>query len=380
MKVLINAFSARQGGGQTYLLNLLKFIPTDMRAEVFVLAPYSFQIPLDHENVKRIQINWPVKNPFLRALWEKVRLPRLLRELGIDILFCPGGIITTTPPPRCKTVTMFRNMIPFDLSQRQKYPLGYARVRNWILQRVMLRSMQQADLVIFISEYARKVIERFSERPLGLTQVIPHGINPNYRNIDSTTVVRPSWLPKEDYLLYVSTLDVYKAQVQVVQAFAKLKQLRVTTEKLLLIGPENPYYGKKVRDEIRLNRLDDDVLIIGTIPYSELPAVYCHALVNVFASESENCPNILLEALAAGRPVLASNRPPMPEFGGNAAVYFDPELPGELAEKLAHILENPAVMVEMSALAKQRSFLYDWHVAAQQTWRAISALHREEKR
>ena len=49
-----------------------------------------------------------------------------------------------------KTVTMFRNMMPFDRQQRQKYPFGWMRMRNWILERTMLRSMLSADLVIFI--------------------------------------------------------------------------------------------------------------------------------------------------------------------------------------------------------------------------------------
>ncbi len=375
MRVLINAFSARQGGGQTYLLNLLQFLPADSDAEVFVLAPESLKLPDDRRNIVRLHVDWPVENPFLRAIWEGIQLPKLLRDLGVDTLFCPGGVVGTRAPEGCKTVTMFRNMIPFDLAQRRKYPLGYMRSRNWILHKVMLRSIVQANLVIFISEYARSVIEAIVGEPLRGAVVIPHGINPRFRITPGEKLVRPEWLPSEGYLLYVSTLDVYKAQIEVVQGFAILKQQRQTKEKLILAGPENPRYGQQVRAEIQRLGLSGDVVVVGPIPYEELPAVYHHAAINIFASESENCPNILLEALAAGRPIVASNRPPMPEFGGDAAIYFDPTSPPDLAEKLAAIIDNPECMEELSEKAGGRALLYDWSTAARLTWGAIANLH-----
>lgn len=374
MRVLINAFSARQGGGQTYLLNLLQFLPADSDAEVFVLAPESLELPEDRRGIVRLRVDWPVENPFLRAAWERIRLPKLLRELSADVLFCPGGVVGTFPPKGCKTVTMFRNMIPFDLAQRRKYPLGYMRLRNWILHKVMLRSMVQADLVIFISEYARSVIEAAAGGALRGAVVIPHGINPRFRIAPGEKPARPEWLPREGYLLYVSTLDVYKAQIQVVQGFAILKQQRQTKEKLVLAGPENPEYGQRVRAEIQRLGLSGDVIVVGPIPYEELPVVYHHAAINIFASESENCPNILLEALAAERPIVVSNRPPMPEFGGDAAVYFDPASPPDLAEKLAAIIDNPKCMEELSEKAGGRALLYDWSTAARLTWGAIANL------
>ena len=107
---MINAFSARQGGGQTYLINLLKFLPVESNAEVFVLAPQSLKLPELRSNVKRLHINWPVENPFVRAIWERFQLSKLLREIRADILFCPGGVVGARAPKGCKTVTMFRNM------------------------------------------------------------------------------------------------------------------------------------------------------------------------------------------------------------------------------------------------------------------------------
>src|SRR5580693_9451431 len=206
MRIVVNALSARQGGAQTYIMNLLESFPERSAAEIFLLAPNSLSLPLGKENVTKIHVKWPVENPFTRAVWEWFYLPKLLKQVDADVLFCPGGIIGGRVPKGCKTVTMFRNMIPFSLMQRQRYGLGYMRIRNWLLERALSRSIAKADCVIFISEFARRVIEKKVPRLPGKTSVIPHGVNPVFRN---NREPKPDWLPAEKYILYVSILDVY---------------------------------------------------------------------------------------------------------------------------------------------------------------------------
>ena len=68
--------------------------------------------------------------------------------------------------------------------------------------------------------------------------------------------------------------------------------------------------------------------------HDELPNLYKNAEINVFLSEVENCPNILLEALASKKPVLCSNKHPMIEFGGDAPFYCNPRDIEEIEERL----------------------------------------------
>ncbi len=374
MRVLIKAFAARQGGGQTYLRNLLSIPPPDGGMEIFLLAPESFLLP-PADFLTRIHTSARVENPLRRVIWEKSNLPRLIRKLQIDVLFCPSGPVYANVPRGCKTVTMCRNMLPFDYEQRRQYPLGYQRLRNWMLERILLRSMKQTDMVIFISEYARQAIAQRMRGGIRSSVTIPHGINPHFREEQVKHLPRPAWLGPENYLLYVSTLDFYKAQIQVIQAFSLLKQRRRTTEKLVLTGPENPQYGKRVRSEIARLNLSHDVILTGQVGYAELPALYHHALINIFASRTENCPNILLEALAAARPIVCSNRSAMPEFGGDAVLYFDPSRPEELAAHLLGLIDNPSLQEDLCARARRRAAVYDWAQTSRQTWRVIQDLH-----
>ena len=251
MTVLINALSARQGGGQTYITNLLDHLPPCAPITIYVLAPDTLTLPSDDPRIRRIPVRWPLENPFLRAVWEKFRLPALLSQFGADVLFCPGGIIGSRVPRGCKTVTMFRNMIPFSDVQNRRYRPGYMRLRNFLLKHAFLRSMRSADLVIFLSDHARTTVEAHLGARLGNAVTIPHGLAHAFRRpLTSQKAAHAATLPLPGYLLYVSTLDYYKAQIEVVKAFALLREKRVTNEKLVLVGPEYPEYGQLVRKTI----------------------------------------------------------------------------------------------------------------------------------
>ncbi len=368
MKVLIDALSARQGGGQTYLLNLLTRLPPD--ATVHLLAPPEVG---DRVASERVRLLRPLKstNALLRTAWEKLFLQRQAASVGASVLFFPGGVLGSGAPPGCRRVTMFRNVIPFDPAARARYPLGWQRVRNWLLERVMLRSMLRADLVIFLSDYARGLIERRAGRTLAHAVTIPHGVSTLFR---AAPDARPAWLPASPYLLYVSSFEHYKAQLEVVRAFARVLKEWPSPLSLLLVGPDNTSYARRVRAEIARRGIAAQVAITGNQPYDELPAAYHHALAVVFASEAENCPNALLEAMAAGKPIACSRRPPMPEFGGDAVEYFDPADDAELARLLLRLLREPDTRERLGAAAARRSRRYDWDQTARATWNAIRAI------
>jgi glycosyltransferase involved in cell wall biosynthesis len=370
MKIVVNAYSARLGGGQTYLRNLFAHLPTVPGMEVLVFGPDSLQLP-PHPQVRRVTTTWPTTNPLARAVWERVALPAFLRREHADLLFCPGGVVSTPPPKGCKVVTMFRNMIPFDATLVGHMPWGLQRIRNLILRRVMLRSMAKADLTIFISDHARSLIEALVRIPNPVT--IPHGIGDAFRT-ENTPLPRPGDAPAGDYLLYVSRFDIYKHHREVVHAFAALPEALRTGLHLVCLGETNLPEAAAVTQLVQSLGLQGQIHMPGAAPYASLPAWYQHARAIVFASSCENCPNILLESLGAGRPVLCSDVMPMPEFGGPGIDYFDPREPASLAAALQKTLTDPLHAARLAQAALQRSTRYDWRQTAAQTWSQIMAV------
>ncbi|SPY79328.1 Mannosylfructose-phosphate synthase [Providencia rustigianii] len=76
-------------------------------------------------------------------------------------------------------------------------------------------------------------------------------------------------------------------------------------------------------DYVKNNGLDELVIFKGKVTYSALPDLYRNCELFIFPSSCENCPNILLEAIGCGAPVIVSKTNPMPEFAKDAALYID---------------------------------------------------------
>ncbi|VFR64491.1 Glycosyl transferase, group 1 [plant metagenome] len=373
MKVVINALSARNGGGQTYLQNILRNLPDHDGFRIALYAPSDLDVP-DDSRIERMKTSWPTENPYLRALWERFALPGILKSLQADVLFCPGGVVTTRVPKGCRVVTMFRNMIPFDERVLKRVPPGLARLRNFLLKRLMLRSYASADLSIFISHYALGVIQSLG--PIKRAIVVPHGIGADFRTAGGQALPRPDWLPDGRYMLYVSRFDTYKHHREVVAAYARLPEELRAAVGMVLVGEDDMPEAEHVRQSLRELGLESRVFLAGKRKYAQLPAVYQHAELILFASSCENCPNILLESLGAGRPVISSDVMPMPEFGGQAVAYFSPYDPKNISETMQQVLSDPERMQQLGVAAAERSERYRWEQTARETWGSIIDLAR----
>ena len=376
MRILVNALSARLGGGQTYLRNILLRVP-QKNCRIFVLCPDNFDMDDMPANVQRIDIGINLSNPYRRVLWENLNLGKLIQSLNVKVLFSPGGLL-----PRfglsnsISTVVVFQNMLPFDHVQRRRYPRGSRRLREWLLERGLSSAMSGADLVIFISHFAANFIQSKIGPLGGRSLVIPHGINSSFIFDLDNPLPRSVIAPTDEYYLYVSFIDFYKSQIEVVQAFAILRAKGIALGTLVLVGTGYEPYLANLRAEITRLALEEMVLICGNLLQKELPALYQHARLNLFASRTENCPNILMEIMAAGRPALVSHYGPMPEFAGETVYYFDPADPQSLARCWERALLNELEAANLACRAKERVSGWTWDDASRKLWKEILAINR----
>jgi len=82
----------------------------------------------------------------------------------------------------------------------------------------------------------------------------------------------------------------------------------------------------------------------------EIHALMAHCFLFIFQSTCENCPNTLIEALAAGLPIACSSSGVMPEIAGDAAVYFDPFDPDDIGRAIRKIIDDPEVAHALRAV------------------------------
>jgi glycosyltransferase involved in cell wall biosynthesis len=115
------------------------------------------------------------------------------------------------------------------------------------------------------------------------------------------------------------------------------------------------------------------VKILGQVAYEELPPLYAAASLFLFPSICESFPNILLEALAAGVPVLSSNACSMPEIAGDAALYFDARSPAQIAERIASVWGNDKERLRLGEAGVRQAAKYSWNQTAEELLAVLQA-------
>jgi len=367
MIIAIDAHNLREGGGITHLANLLAQREFCERFEkIYVFANSNLTNKLKKIRVPNIECEY---HPFLdkglvlRIFWQQCILYKYLKQLKVSVLFCPGGLTPFWRPKHIKVVTMCRNMVIFNLKESLHLGPDLRFLKFWLLQKIQLSSFKRADGVVFISEYARQQIEKLLNRSINNCTCIYHGINSEFERIRPIET-NPGKMTK---MLYVSTIDVYKHQWQVVEALSLLIEKGYHDLRLTFIGSGYRKAVKRLNHTISMLGLEDKVTWKGYIDYKELPKVYKKAHIFVFASSCENCPNILLEAMASGLPIACSDREPMPEFAQDAVCYFNPENPHSIAEALFYLINNKDEAVKLGERASEIAQKYSWNVSAGKT-------------
>lgn len=366
--IVINAISALRGGGQTYLINFLEHLPKG-DFKILLLVNSKNRDVFEKYVSDRIELHeavWASKSIIHRSLWERFTLPSFLTKQKADVYYAPGGVMTTKMPKGVVSATALRNMLPFDDRERRRFPfISYIRFKLWLLHYVFLKSYKMADKVIFISKYSKSVVKKYIPDIEAKSVIIPHGLNSLFLNTKESYDL-PDYLKENQFYLYVSILDVYKAQKEIVMSWKKLVDGGFPYP-LVLVGPKYNKYGDEVITLIDELGLYDNVIYLGKVDYQKLPGLYKTARALIFASSCECCPNILLEKLAAGKPIVCSNIDPMPEFGEDAVVYFDPYSPDALYKQVLEMEKDQNTMYKLGRKASQHALKFDWKQTAERT-------------
>lgn len=219
--------------------------------------------------------------------------------------------------------------------------------------------------VIAISESTKADVVKFYGFPACRIDVVYLGIAPRFQMMHSTKSV----LEKYDlgpYLLNVAALQHRKNQVHLLQAFAELRERYQIPHTLVIAGREGWGY-EAVYAECRALGLGDVVRFLGYVPDVDIPALYSAADLVVYPSLYEGFGLPVLEAMACGAIVATSNVSSLPEVGGEAALYFDPQNVTEMAETIYRGLTDTTLRAQLRRKGLEHVRAFTWEQAAKHT-------------
>jgi glycosyltransferase involved in cell wall biosynthesis len=278
----------------------------------------------------------------------------------------PGGSYSADFHP---VVAMSRNLLPFEKKERRRYGCSYIGLRLLLLRFAQARTFQRVDGLIFLSRYAQQTVTDVLKCNFRRVVVIPHGVDRRFICSPRQQRAIEQYSPAAPFrIVYVSIVDLYKHQWHAATAVARLRAsgLPVVLE---LVGPYYPSALKRLENVIeRVDPRREFIRYVGPVNHEDLNAYYASADLCLFASSCENMPNILLEGMASGLPIACSNRGPMTEVLGDAAVYFDPECPEDIASALNQLIQSPEARARAARAAFDRCTAYSWDRCANETF------------
>jgi glycosyltransferase involved in cell wall biosynthesis len=170
-------------------------------------------------------------------------------------------------------------------------------------------------------------------------------------------------------ILNVGAIQKRKNIERLVQAFEA-----VPADWRLVLAGSDGYGAKEIHAGIAASPARGRIRVLGYITPAELAEWYARASVFAFPSLDEGFGMPLLEAMAAGVPVVTSNRSALPEVAGDAALLVDPFETESLAEALRRITVDPELRGQLVQLGRERAAMFTWGRAVEETWQIYCRL------
>jgi glycosyltransferase involved in cell wall biosynthesis len=372
MIIGIDASNLRAGGGITHLTELLRAANPAAHGfeKIVVWSGAKTLAKIDERKwlVKMQDSSLDKALPY-RLFWQRFQLKKQALQMGCNVLFVPGGSDSSGFKP---VITMSRNMLPFEWNELLRYGLSPITFKLILLRFAQSRTFRKANGLIFLTYYAQLNVIKCTGPLPGKITTVPHGISPRFfiqprpqREASTFTARAPC------RILYVSIVDPYKHQLEVVRAISELAAGGLHVH-LDLVGPIGRAL-KTVLAEIENKNLANTIVTYhGGVAYDKLHEFYERADIGIFASSCENMPNILLEGMAAGLPMACSNMGPMPEILAGAGVYFNPLDPSSIGQAVKKIYASAALRTELADKAFKQAKAFSWQRCAAETFAFIA--------
>lgn len=374
MHLFVNVLAASAGSGITYIRNVLPRLArrTDVRTTVLIGADFRGEIA-ETPTLSVLAADAPA-SAGMRFWYEQTRLPQMIRDCGADVLLSAGNFaLFRSPVPQLLLSGNGLYTSPNfmrDLRARSEYRM---MLENSIRGRFARWSARAADCTIAPSTAFAGEIRKWTSKPV---RSIHHGFDHQTFCTDSSPLAETveAKLAACDgalRLLSVTHYNYFRNFETLFRAVAILKEhLSPRAVRLFLTcslrTEENPgaYRAESAAALVRELNIQNEIVELGAVPYQSLHRLYRSCDLYLTAAYVETFAHPLIEAMASGLPVIASDLPVHREICGAAAEFFPCFSPEKLAESILHLAPPKERLNAMreQGLSRSQDFSWDRHL------------------
>ena len=365
MKITVNALQVakKNSGIGIYIINLVGELIQNHPADYLIYHSQDADAAawFTRGKARFREIKADKHNLFSRNFFEIFQFAWDVRKNRPDIFFAPDTKLPWGLPKRMKKIVTVHDLAVF------KYPETYQKSRVLYWRLLFSSSVHRADRVVVISESTKRDVQELFRISEDKISVIYNGVGAEFKPLgdsDRCDIIRAKYSLPEKYILFVGIFSPRKNLGRLIEAFAELRQAGLP-HKLVIAGET----GWKFHQDLSLVEelgLSEEIHFPGYIDEADLPYLYSLADVLAYPSIYEGFGLPLLEAMACGTPVVASQTSAMPEVVGAAGLLVDPYSVPEIAAALQRVLLDRDLHHRLSAAGIARAKLFSWQQAAAQ--------------
>lgn len=357
----VHVLTGPHQGTSSIWTNLLTELPPSHEYVLYSFDPRAVarQFPQPHFIHRRIP---PV--PAIARI--QIAFPLMMRRDRCDVFHANyyGPIVGGAP-----LVLHVHDVIYLDFPE---YSTG---IRSALFATLGRASARAATRVVAGSEWAKaRIAERYSINPERI-DVVTDGLDrswlrPSDASIEKAWIDLKSRVPAR-YALSVGRLDPRKnfaRAARVVRALVERGEL----DGLVIVGPAD-FGASKLHAELERDGTRRLVTHLSGLDTASLQAIYRHSQCLLYLSLAEGFGLPLIEAMAMGTPIVASNRTSIPEVVGNAGLIVDPANERDVMSAVSEVLSSPGLRASLIARGALRVKQFDAAITASQMLRVYSS-------